>query len=331
MKSLLVLSLILLLAGMLYTDVVVEDLHVQIGDINTFRATNGTDIDLGLMGHYWDYTALPDQGRYILSIIDKKDATHPDIAVQATMVMKYSTMDSIVEMYISKGMQSIDAHALVFKGGTTEIQAYGFRTPIILFKFPTQVGTHYETTTTGTAKMTGFPIPIPITIILKFDGVVDGQVKVPEHNGRVYDCVVLKNYMKISDSFNLFPMETWTYYWIVPNRVPMVLINGGDSCPEFFTHAESVYQLLKDNYTGFKEGEMSVSKLPQKQVLQANPSPFRDRLMVVTSKPAFIYNIAGKLVYALSAGEFTVDTSKWAATGYIIKSGKESKKITKIN
>ena len=92
--------------------------------------------------------------------------------------------------------------------------------------------------------MTGFPIPIPVNIVLKFDGVVDGQVKVPEHNGRVYAWVVLKNYMKISDSFNLFTMETWTYYWLVPNRVPMVLINGGDGCSEFFTHAESVYQLL---------------------------------------------------------------------------------------
>ena len=113
-----------------------RNLHVQIGDINTFRATN-VDIDLGLMGHYWDYTNLPDQGRYILSIIDKKDS-HIHIAVQATMVMKYATMDSIVEMYIAKGMQSIDAYALVFKGGNTEITAYGFRTPITLY-FPTQV------------------------------------------------------------------------------------------------------------------------------------------------------------------------------------------------
>ncbi len=329
MRNLFVLSFTLLFAGMLYSDVVVQDLHVQIGDVNTFRATSDVDVDLNLMGHYWDYTNLPDQGRYILSIIDKKDATHPDIAVQATMVMKYSVMDSIVEMYIAKGMQSIDAYALVFKGGSTEIQAYGFKTPIMLFKFPTQVGTHYETTTSGTAKMTGFPIPIPITIIMKFDGVVDGQVKVPEHHGKVYDCVVLKNYMKISDSFNLFPMETWTYYWVVPDRVPMVLINGGDGCSEFFTHAESIYQLLADNYTGFKE-DKTTRGLPQKQVLKANPSPFKDRLMVITSKPAFIYNLAGKLVYALSAGEFTIDTKKWAATGYIIKSGSKAKRITKI-
>ncbi|MBN1232903.1 MAG: T9SS type A sorting domain-containing protein, partial [Candidatus Coatesbacteria bacterium] len=80
--------------------------------------------------------------------------------------------------------------------------------------------------------------------------------------------------------------------------------------------------------TGFSSSTSS-SYLPS-QSLSASPNPFSTRLSVSLSSSGAIYSLIGQLIMKLDKGKHSVDTSKWREGVYIIKSGKECKRVAKV-
>ncbi len=81
-------------------------------------------------------------------------------------------------------------------------------------------------------------------------------------------------------------------------------------------------------YTGFKETK-NTKPLPSS--LKAFPNPFRDYLNLKLLDKGAIYNIAGSMIKALGSGNHRLDTNGWKSGTYIIRSGKEEKRIIKID
>ncbi|MBN1234221.1 MAG: T9SS type A sorting domain-containing protein [Candidatus Coatesbacteria bacterium] len=45
---------------------------------------------------------------------------------------------------------------------------------------------------------------------------------------------------------------------------------------------------------------------------------------------AIIYDITGKMITRLDKGKYSLDTSSWREGVYIIKAGKETKRVVKV-
>ncbi|MBN1234104.1 MAG: T9SS type A sorting domain-containing protein [Candidatus Coatesbacteria bacterium] len=80
---------------------------------------------------------------------------------------------------------------------------------------------------------------------------------------------------------------------------------------------------------GFKD-KSSSSSLPTPS-LSISPNPFSTRLSVFLPSSGAIYSLTGQLIINLAKGKYSIDTSKWREGVYIVKSGKETKRIVKIN
>ncbi|MBN1233773.1 MAG: T9SS type A sorting domain-containing protein, partial [Candidatus Coatesbacteria bacterium] len=72
------------------------------------------------------------------------------------------------------------------------------------------------------------------------------------------------------------------------------------------------------------------SSLPSPS-LSISPNPFSSRLSVTLPSSGAIYSLTGQLIMKLDKGKHTIDTSSWREGVYIVKSGKETKRIVKIN
>ncbi|MBN1233233.1 MAG: T9SS type A sorting domain-containing protein [Candidatus Coatesbacteria bacterium] len=80
---------------------------------------------------------------------------------------------------------------------------------------------------------------------------------------------------------------------------------------------------------GFKENNSS-SSLPSPS-FSISPNPFSNRLSLSLPLSGAIYSLTGQLIMKLDKGKHSIDTSKWKQGVYIVKSGKETKRIVKIN
>ncbi|MBN1232151.1 MAG: T9SS type A sorting domain-containing protein [Candidatus Coatesbacteria bacterium] len=60
------------------------------------------------------------------------------------------------------------------------------------------------------------------------------------------------------------------------------------------------------------------------------PSPFSNRLYLFLPYTTSVYSLSGQLIMKLDKGKHSLDTSKWKEGVYIVKSGKETKRIVKI-
>ncbi|MBN1232302.1 MAG: T9SS type A sorting domain-containing protein [Candidatus Coatesbacteria bacterium] len=101
-------------------------------------------------------------------------------------------------------------------------------------------------------------------------------------------------------------------------------------CLQTMRHGLSVTDVCFNtyNWTGFNNDTSSYS-LPAKS-FAASPNPFSTRLSVSMPSSGAIYSLTGQLIMNLSKGKHTLDTSKWKQGVYILKAGKECKKVVKI-
>ncbi|MBN1232722.1 MAG: T9SS type A sorting domain-containing protein [Candidatus Coatesbacteria bacterium] len=88
------------------------------------------------------------------------------------------------------------------------------------------------------------------------------------------------------------------------------------------------YLVKHDEQTGFTDYKSNF-KLPM-QSFTANPNPFSSRLSLSLPSSGAVYSLTGQLIMNLPKGKHSVDTSKWREGVYIVKSGKETKRIVKI-
>ncbi|MBN1234371.1 MAG: T9SS type A sorting domain-containing protein, partial [Candidatus Coatesbacteria bacterium] len=109
--------------------------------------------------------------------------------------------------------------------------------------------------------------------------------------------------------------------WSVPfvfNHV--VYFGSGDS----YLYAIETY-----GYKGFSN-KKTASYIPSKS-FSISPNPFTSRLSVSLPSIGAIYSITGQLIMSLPKGKHSLDTSKWKQGVYIVKSGKECKRVVKVN
>ncbi|MBN1232379.1 MAG: PQQ-binding-like beta-propeller repeat protein, partial [Candidatus Coatesbacteria bacterium] len=89
-----------------------------------------------------------------------------------------------------------------------------------------------------------------------------------------------------------------------------------------------LYAIETYGYTGFKDDKSS-SYIPNKS-FSVSPNPFSDRLTISLPSSGAIYSLTGQLITKLNKGKHSLDTSKWREGVYIVKSGKETKRIVKM-
>ncbi|MBN1232424.1 MAG: PQQ-binding-like beta-propeller repeat protein [Candidatus Coatesbacteria bacterium] len=94
-------------------------------------------------------------------------------------------------------------------------------------------------------------------------------------------------------------------------------------CNDTYLYAIETY-----GYTGFKDESSSYS-LPAKS-LSISPNPFSTRLSVSLPSSGAIYSLTGQLIMKLDKGKHSLYTSSWKQGVYIVKAGKECKRIVKI-
>ncbi|MBN1232300.1 MAG: T9SS type A sorting domain-containing protein [Candidatus Coatesbacteria bacterium] len=110
-------------------------------------------------------------------------------------------------------------------------------------------------------------------------------------------------YWRISDGVCILTMNH-------PNRIKSICFNPVD-------------------WTGFNNDTSSYS-LPSPS-FSSSPNPFSSHLSLSLPSSGAIYSITGQLIMNLPKGKHSLDTSKWKQGVYIVKSGKETKRIVKIN
>ncbi|MBN1233788.1 MAG: PQQ-like beta-propeller repeat protein [Candidatus Coatesbacteria bacterium] len=81
--------------------------------------------------------------------------------------------------------------------------------------------------------------------------------------------------------------------------------------------------------SGFSNNNSS-SSLPSRS-LSVSPNPFSSRLSLSLPSSGAIYFITGQLIMNLDKGKHSLDTSSWREGIYIVKSGKECKRVVKVN
>ncbi|MBN1234092.1 MAG: PQQ-binding-like beta-propeller repeat protein, partial [Candidatus Coatesbacteria bacterium] len=89
-----------------------------------------------------------------------------------------------------------------------------------------------------------------------------------------------------------------------------------------------LYAIETYGYKGFKNNK-SASYIPAKS-FSVSPNPFASSLSISSTSSASIYSLTGQLIMNLSKGKHSIDTSKWKEGVYIVKSGKEIKRMVKV-
>ncbi|MBN1234113.1 MAG: hypothetical protein JXA60_12220 [Candidatus Coatesbacteria bacterium] len=129
-------------------------------------------------------------------------------------------------------------------------------------------------------------------------------------------------------------------YWNFSTRTQLLLLNSHtDAINEIDISKDSHYALTAskdktvkywalDNYTSFNDNK-SASHIPTKS-FTASPNPFSSRLSVSLPSSGAVYSITGRLIMKLPKGNHSLDTSKWREGVYIVKAGKECKKVVKV-
>ncbi|MBN1234259.1 MAG: T9SS type A sorting domain-containing protein [Candidatus Coatesbacteria bacterium] len=78
------------------------------------------------------------------------------------------------------------------------------------------------------------------------------------------------------------------------------------------------------------DSNYKTSSLPSKS-FSISPNPFSSRLSLSLPTSGAIYSLTGHLIMKLDKGKHELYTSKWREGVYIVKAGKETKRIVKIN
>ncbi|MBN1234272.1 MAG: T9SS type A sorting domain-containing protein, partial [Candidatus Coatesbacteria bacterium] len=81
--------------------------------------------------------------------------------------------------------------------------------------------------------------------------------------------------------------------------------------------------------TGFSDNKKT-NKLPSPS-FSISPNPFSSRLTLSLPSSGAIYSLTGQLIMKLEKGKHSIDTSSWREGVYIVKAGKESKRVVKVN
>ncbi|MBN1232124.1 MAG: PQQ-binding-like beta-propeller repeat protein [Candidatus Coatesbacteria bacterium] len=80
--------------------------------------------------------------------------------------------------------------------------------------------------------------------------------------------------------------------------------------------------------TGYSSNK-STSYIPSKS-FSISPNPFSSRLSLSLPSSGAIYSLTGQLIMKLDKGKHSLDTSSWKQGVYIIKTGKECKRVVKV-
>jgi len=92
-----------------------------------------------------------------------------------------------------------------------------------------------------------------------------------------------------------------------------------------------LYAIETYGYMGFKEDNTFKGLKPLAKSLYASPNPFRSTLNLDLPSPASIYSQTGQLIKHFDKGNHKISTSNWRVGVYLIKCGKETKRIVKLN
>ncbi|MBN1232135.1 MAG: T9SS type A sorting domain-containing protein, partial [Candidatus Coatesbacteria bacterium] len=61
-----------------------------------------------------------------------------------------------------------------------------------------------------------------------------------------------------------------------------------------------------------------------------SPNPFSSRLSLSLPSSGAVYSLTGQLIMKMNKGKHSIDTSKWREGVYIVKAGKECKRVVKV-
>ncbi len=118
-----------------------------------------------------------------------------------------------------------------------------------------------------------------------------------------------------------------SYSWTIPNTPStqcLVRVTSRTGVPS--DQSNAVFTIYEE--TGFSS-TLFPKALPV--ALSASPNPFTSRLSLSLPSPAAIYSLTGSLIKTLPKGKHEMDTSSWKAGVYLIKCGKETKRVVKLN
>ncbi|MBN1234223.1 MAG: PQQ-binding-like beta-propeller repeat protein [Candidatus Coatesbacteria bacterium] len=90
-----------------------------------------------------------------------------------------------------------------------------------------------------------------------------------------------------------------------------------------------LYAIETYGYSNFKDNK-SASYIPAKS-FSASPNPFTDRLTISLLSTGAVYSLTGQLIMKLDKGKHSINTTSWREGVYIVKSGKECKRVVKVN
>ncbi|MBN1232835.1 MAG: T9SS type A sorting domain-containing protein, partial [Candidatus Coatesbacteria bacterium] len=79
----------------------------------------------------------------------------------------------------------------------------------------------------------------------------------------------------------------------------------------------------------FQESNIIKESIPFK--FNISPNPFRDKLNIKSNMSVTIYSLTGQLIKRIEKGENIINTRNWKEGVYIVKAGKECKRIVKLN
>ena len=83
-----------------------------------------------------------------------------------------------------------------------------------------------------------------------------------------------------------------------------------------------------DDGTGFEESQEVKKSIPK--TFKASPNPFNSSLDLELPNSASIYTLTGLLIEQLTSGKHRIDTSSWKAGMYLIRCGKETRRVVKV-
>ena len=90
-----------------------------------------------------------------------------------------------------------------------------------------------------------------------------------------------------------------------------------------------IYAFIDPGEEDFVE-KQTFKKLPKQTKLSCLPNPFTSRLTITAPCACTVYDLTGRIVAKLDKGKHSVSTDTWQAGVYIVKSGRGTKRIVKI-
>ncbi|MBN1232509.1 MAG: WD40 repeat domain-containing protein [Candidatus Coatesbacteria bacterium] len=143
-------------------------------------------------------------------------------------------------------------------------------------------------------------------------------------------CILTFNHGSSCNSLDFSPDGKYAISGGSDNNIKFWDMSNGTCLRTFSGHTQPVtcVKINPVNFTGFNNYNSS-SSLPSHS-LSISPNPFSSRLSLSLLSSGSIYSLAGQLIMKLDKGKHSLDTSKWREGVYIVKAGKECKKIVKI-